>query len=67
MKMRTSEIKVHNQAERQVIREADSLWWNVKRMYKQFGDLERIELFLDEDSKDFTIKIICGEESEEEA
>lgn len=64
--MKTSEIKVYNQNERQVIREADSLWWNVKRMYKKYGDLERIELYLD-DNGDFSIKILCGEESEEKA
>lgn len=64
--MKTSEIKVHNKEEREIIRQADSLWWSVKRMYKKYGDLERIELYLD-DNGDFSIKILCGEEPEEKA
>ena len=61
--MKVSEFTAYSKPKREIIRQADILWWAIKKLYKPYGELNKVELFVDDG--DFTVKIFCSEEPDE--
>ena len=62
--MKVSEFSAYSKSQREIVRQADILWWAIKKFYKPYGELSEVRLYLDDG--DFSVAITCEDEPDED-